>query len=77
MILRFSNSGGMFWIGPALLGALLIGVGVLIILLPQLLAYAVAALFIVVGVGLVGASVSWRGSVTYRRLDGRFPEDAD
>jgi dipeptide/tripeptide permease len=77
VILRFSNSGGVFWVGPALLGALLIAVGVLIILVPQLLAYAVAAMFIAVGVGLLGASLSWRGGVTYRRLDGRFPEDAD
>lgn len=77
MVLRFSNSGGSFWVGPALLGALLIAVGVLIILMPQLLAYAVAAMFIAVGAGLVGASLHWRGSVTYRRLDAHLPDDAD
>lgn len=77
MWLQFGGSGGSFWVGPAALGASLIAVGVLIILMPQLLAYAVAAMFIAAGVGLVGASLHWRGSVTYRRLDGHLPEDAD
>ncbi|MBN2445723.1 MAG: hypothetical protein JXO22_03305 [Phycisphaerae bacterium] len=60
---------GVFWFGPVLMGVMLIAVGVLIVLLPQLLAYAVAGLLMVAGMALVGMGWRMRRQFTYRRVD--------
>lgn len=61
-------SAGGFWLGPVLLGLMLIGFGLLIIARPELLAYLVATFFIVAGLALIGMSWGLRGSITYRRM---------
>ena len=62
------NMSGLWW-GPAMLGLMLIGVGVLIFAMPQLLAYVVAAVFVVAGVSLLSAAWRMRSQVTYRQVD--------
>lgn len=57
------------WPLPLLLGLTLIGIGVLIILFPALLAYAVAAMFITTGISLLGVALGMRGSVRYRQIN--------
>ena len=61
--------GGVFWLGPALLGVLLIVVGILIIIVPDLLRYAVAGLLMFAGMTLLGMGWRMRRQVTYRRVD--------
>jgi hypothetical protein len=68
------NAGG-FWVGPLLLGLMLIGFGLLIIARPELLAYLVATLFIVAGLALLGMSWGLRGSITYRRMSDSPDDD--
>lgn len=60
-----------FWIGPALLGIMLICAGVLIWLFPLLLSFVVASFFIVAGFVLLSIAVAFRRPVTYRSLDER------
>lgn len=57
------------WIPPAMLGLMLVLVGVLIIVMPQLLAYFVATAFIMAGVGMLGIAMQMRTRVTFRRID--------
>lgn len=58
------------WMGPALLGGVLILLGILIFVLPQLLAYAVALALILAGLGMIAMGYATRMQVTYRRVDG-------
>jgi hypothetical protein len=72
MQVNVTNSGG-FWLAPAALGGVLIGVGILIYVYPQILAYAVAGLFVLAGFGLLGLAFSVRRRVTIRRVDAAWP----
>lgn len=66
------------WLGPVILGALLVAFGILIVIEPRVLALAVAGVFLFVGFSLVGVGLALRGRVSYRRLDERdFPPDPD
>jgi uncharacterized membrane protein YczE len=58
-----------FWITPVLIGILLVLIGVLVFSKPELLAYFVAGVFIVVGIALIGFGASMRSRVTYHRID--------
>jgi protein-S-isoprenylcysteine O-methyltransferase Ste14 len=58
-----------FWLAPAIFGLALILLGVLIYVVPELLAYIVAGIFIVVGMTLVGLAWQTRARVSYRRID--------
>jgi uncharacterized membrane protein HdeD (DUF308 family) len=57
------------WLGPALLGLVLIALGVLLYAMPQLLSYFIAGLFILGGCGLIGSAWRMRRRVTYRPID--------
>ncbi len=63
------ESSGGAWLAPGLLGVLLIAVGVLLDVMPELLAYFVAGLFILAGCALVGAAWQMRRRVSYRRVE--------
>ena len=71
----------MSWIGPAILGALLVGFGVLILVKPAILFYLIAGMFIMAGLALIGMAFSLgarKSNVSYRRIDeaGPFSEDS-
>ncbi len=68
----WQSPGPVFWLGPFLLGLFLIAIGTLIFVFPRLLEYAVATLFIMSGVSLLGVAWNWRGSVSYQRVDERW-----
>lgn len=72
MQVNVTSSGG-FWLAPALLGAMLIGAGVLIYVFPQILAYAVAAMFIMAGLSMLGFALGMRRRVVIRRVDASWP----
>lgn len=60
----------------AIFGLLLIVVGVLIIWLPELLAFFVGGVFIFLGAGAVAVGMKMKSGVTYRRIDpGVGPEE--
>ncbi len=65
----FSMSAPGIWLMPASLGVLLILLGVLLYVRPELLAYFVAAIFILCGAGLLGVAWKLRAGVSYRRID--------
>ncbi len=50
-------------------GVLLILLGLMLFIWPQLLAWTLAGLLVAVGVGLVAAGLGSRFSLRYRRLD--------
>lgn len=52
-----------------MLGLMAVLVGVLIIIMPQRLAYFVATAFIMAGVGMAGVTMQMRMRVTHRRID--------
>lgn len=56
----------------ALLGVLLVLIGVLIWILPNLLAYVIAGFFVFLGLALILFSWQMRGRVVYRRLDAEW-----
>ena len=58
-----------FWLAPALLGLLLIALGVVLYLNPLLLAYFIAGLFVLAGCALLGVAWRIRRRVSYHRLD--------
>ena len=60
---------GSFWLLPVFGGVLLILVGLLLFVWPELLAFVVASLFVAAGVGLIGSAGRWRANVVYRRVD--------
>jgi hypothetical protein len=66
------RAGGL-WFAPVFFGLILILVGVLIFVFPDLLAFLVATVLILVGCSLLGLGWHLRGRVTYRRMD----EDQD
>lgn len=70
MQVYWSNGIGGFWLGSVLLGIVLILIGLLLLVWPQLLAYVVATVFLMAGMSMVGAGWRMRSRVTYRRLDG-------
>lgn len=53
-------AGGGLWVLPLLGGLTLIAVGILIVIYPPILAYAVAFLMISAGVSLLGMALTWR-----------------
>jgi hypothetical protein len=57
------------WFAPVSLGLLLILFGVLIFVMPDLLAFLVAAVLILAGCSLVALGWHLRGRVTYHRMD--------
>ena len=63
-----TNTQG-FWLGPALFGAALIVIGLLIYRNPDLLAYVVAAVFILAGAVMIGVAWKMRTQVTIHRMD--------
>jgi uncharacterized membrane protein HdeD (DUF308 family) len=69
MRLVWPPAAGGYWLTPAVLGALLILIGVMIYAQPRLLAYFVAGVFIVAGVTLLSVAWKMRQKVTYRRID--------
>jgi hypothetical protein len=73
------NIGGLgsLWLGPALLGIMLIFFGVLIFVVPKLLELIVAAVLFFAGCSLLGLAWHLRGRVQYRRMDdgGPGPDD--
>jgi len=58
-----------FWLAPAALGMLLILLGGLLYAKPELLAYFVAAIFILAGCTLLLTAWRMRRRVSYRRVD--------
>ena len=60
---------GWHWLTPAVVGVLLILIGVLIYREPKLLAYFVAAMFVLAGTALVAVAWKMRRRITYRRID--------
>jgi len=65
------NGLGRFWLGPVLLGVVLIAMGVVLYVWPDVLAYVVAGVFIIGGISLIGSGWRMRQQVTYRRMDDR------
>lgn len=55
--------------GSSIAGLMLIGVGVLIFIEPDLVAYVIATLLILAGASLIGSGLAARRRVVYRRLD--------
>ena len=70
----WSSAGGSFWPVPLFMGILLILTGILIIRFPQLLAYAVAGLFLFAGVSLIGFGFNLRRAGRYTQ---RVVEDEE
>lgn len=62
-------ASGSFWLLPVVGGSLLILVGLLLFVWPELLAFVVASLFIVAGISLIGSAGRWRPTVVYRHVD--------
>lgn len=63
-----NNAAGSLWWGPAMFGLILLGIGVLIFAMPELLAYVVASVFVVAGVSVLSAAWRMRRQVTYQRI---------
>ncbi|MFH1748004.1 MAG: hypothetical protein ABIG44_13295 [Planctomycetota bacterium] len=66
-----------FWLTPAVLGTLLIVIGILIYVEPRLLAYFVGGIFMLAGVVLLSIAWRMRRRVTYRRIDEARPHKDD
>ncbi len=64
------------WLGPAALGALLIALGLLLYAHPELLAYFVAGIFVLAGVGLLGVAWRLRPRITYRHVEETWRDDS-
>lgn len=62
------------WMLPATLGLMLIGIGLIIFVWPEVLAFVVASFFVVAGVSVMGSAWRLRGRVRYRRFDGSWSE---
>jgi uncharacterized membrane protein HdeD (DUF308 family) len=56
-------------IPTAMLGVILIGLGLLLYAMPKLLAYFIAGLFILAGCGMLLSAWRMRRTVSYRRVD--------
>ncbi len=57
------------WAAPAALGVLLILIGLLLYVMPELLSYVVASIFIIAGCGLLASAWRMRRQVRYQRID--------
>lgn len=68
----------LMWYGSWVAGLILIGLGLLIIYNPNIVAYVIATLLIMAGAGMLGSGWSMRNRVTYRRVDegARSPFDS-
>lgn len=62
------NTSALWW-APAMLGLMLFGIGALLFILPELLSYVVASVFVVAGISMISAAWRMRRQVTYRRVD--------
>lgn len=60
---------GGIWLAPVALGFVLIGIGLMLFVWPELLAFVVAAVFVTGGLSLLGTGWRMRQRVTYQRLD--------
>lgn len=78
MQFRFGTGSALpgFWLAPMLFGALLVLVGVLIVVMPNLLQILVASLFMLAGLSLFGIGLRMRRAqqVVYRRMDGSYSD---
>ncbi len=63
------ESSGNFWLAPATLGVLLILLGGLLYVMPELLAYFVAGIFVLAGCTLLVTAWRMRRRVSYRPVD--------
>jgi uncharacterized membrane protein HdeD (DUF308 family) len=63
-------------IGLAALGIVLILIGLLLFIKPEILAYVVASVFFVGGVSLLGSAWRLRSAVSIRRLDESWEEQS-
>lgn len=66
---RTPGGGTGLWWPPIVVGLFLVALGVLIWVYPELFAYPAGAFLVLVGIGMVGASIRLRRRVTYRRFD--------
>ena len=66
-----------FWLTPVIMGVALIVLSVLLVNHPELLAYFVAALFMLAGCALIAFGWSMRKRVTIRRIDEARPPGDD
>lgn len=64
-----------FWFAPAAFGLVLMGMGLLIFLRPELLAYMVALTFVTAGFVMLVLAIQMRTRITYRRVDTAFRND--
>ncbi len=71
-IFGWSGDLGGIWVAPAMLGLLLILMGLLLFIFPRLLAYFVAAVFFSAGLALLGSAWRMRQSVRYQRVRGAW-----
>lgn len=69
----WGSGGERFWAGPAVLGVILILLGLLLYANPDLLAYIVAGVFVIAGIGLLTTAWQMRQRTTYRRMDEHGP----
>ncbi len=62
-----------FWLAPALLGVVLIALGILLLAKPELVAYIMAylgaAILIIAGVSLITTAWRLRSNISYHRVD--------
>lgn len=58
-----------FSVGSVVLGVMLILIGVLLFVMPELLAYVIASIFVLAGAGLIASAWRVRQNVTFRRVD--------
>jgi hypothetical protein len=62
----------VMWAAPAVFGIVLILFGVLILVMPAILNYLIAAFFIMAGASLLGVAWGVRSRVTFHRMDETF-----
>ena len=63
------GGGGGLWFVPVLTGIMFILFGLLILYVPNLLEYLVAAALLLIGFSLLGVGWHWRTRISFRRLD--------
>lgn len=69
MFERYSADFSGLWLAPALLGLCLVLAGILLFVMPELLAYVAATVFVLAGGGLLGTAWRLRRRVVIRRVD--------
>lgn len=74
----WSNRGPAgFGYGSGFVGVVLVLIGVLLFVMPELLAYVVASVFVITGLGMLAAGWRMRQHVSYRRMDEGWPHRGD